>query len=88
MGDALFGEFAEITIGSFARIGEVSFSVLIFLPAVLFTAAVDCGFCEICAFTRALTSANLFASNAGLGKLICPGKFSLFLFLLISLFDD
>lgn len=49
---------------------------------------VDCGFWESWELTRTFASTNLLASKAGFGKLICPGKFSLFLFLLISIEVD
>lgn len=39
----------------------------------------------ISALTRALASAKFLASNAGLGRLMDPGTFSLFLFLPASL---
>jgi hypothetical protein len=42
----------------------------------------------ISALTRALASAKFLASNAGFGKLICPGTFSLFLFLPESLLAE
>jgi hypothetical protein len=66
--------------------GELPLSSSIF-TGISFFATVLCFF-AICEFVRAVASVNLLASNDVFGNVICPGIFSLFLFLPTSLATD